>query len=87
MSHALRRKLHAWELQHLREHVEDLRAQVDALQTQRDELQRRLDWAEGCADAWRDDALRAIEDVGCAPGLTLAGQVIPLPKGSIHEQL
>lgn len=76
---ALRRKLHAWELEHLREHVEELRAALDAAEQERDAAMQRASWAEDCAERWRDDALRAIEDAGAAPGLTITGHVVAIP--------
>ena len=73
---ALQRKLHAWEPIHLRQVVADQQAQLEALQAENAQLRRDLSWAEDCADSWRDDALRAIKDAGCTPGLTMAGHLV-----------
>lgn len=81
---ALRRKLHAWELLHLREVLAEQQALIEQLQAEAADLQRRLSWAEDCADSWRDDALRAIEGSGCTPGLTLAGQVVAIHPGAMQ---
>jgi hypothetical protein len=75
----MRRKLHAWELEHLRQHVEELRAALDVAEQERDEAMQRASWAEDCADRWRDDALQAIEQAGQAPGLTMAGHIVAAP--------
>jgi hypothetical protein len=77
---ALRRKLHAWELQHLREHVEELREQLDAALAERDRWQDRAHYAEDLAESWREDALRAIEDAGAMPGLTLQGRIVAVEQ-------
>lgn len=86
MSHpALQRKLHALELAYLRELTAELLAERDALLAERDQLKRDLSWAEDCADRWRDDALRAVEEAagpGGAIGLTMDGNVIPLRRAA-----
>ncbi len=79
---ALTRKLHGWELQHLRQHVEDLRARLDAAEAEREEALRRASWAEDNADRWRDDFLQAIKEQGATAGLTKAGNVVALPRRS-----
>ncbi len=76
---ALRRKLHAWELQHLREVVAEQQQAIQELQADVADLKRRLHWAEDNADRWRDDFLQALEDTGRTPGLTVDGSVIALP--------
>ena len=76
---ALRRKLHAWELQHLREHVEDMRSQMESITMERDGLLRSLHYAEDLAASWRDDCMRVIEDTGHAQGLTVDGHIIATP--------
>ena len=75
----LLRKLEAWELLHLREHCEELRTQLDAALAEREDALQRLSWAEDGADRWRNDALQAIDDAGCAPGLTIDGYVVGVP--------
>lgn len=77
---ALNRKLERWELAHLRQHVEELRLQLDAQLAELAETKRQLSWAEDCADRWRDDALNAIADAGCLPGITITGAVVALPQ-------
>lgn len=75
---AIQRKLERWELEHLR-----LLAAQQAEQIE--ELQRRLNWAEDCAERWRDDALALHQDLahatGGAPGLTKAGELVVLEPG------
>lgn len=61
------RKLHRWELLHLRELVAELHAENE-------HLRRELDYANDCAESWRDDVLRLSED-GAALGLTQDGHV------------
>ena len=70
---ALVRRLHAAELLHLREVVAEQQAEIE-------ELKRSLSWAESCADSWRDDALRAIDDAGALPGLTVDGRVVAVQR-------
>jgi hypothetical protein len=72
----LQRKLHHWELLHLRQVVADQQTQLDAQAAEIAQLQRDLSWAEDCAESWRDDALSAIEQAGCTPGLTQSGHVL-----------
>lgn len=64
------RRLHARELESLRELVERQHAEIERLRTE-------LRWAEDAAESWRDDALRMVEEA-CAdgsrsPGLTMSG--------------
>jgi hypothetical protein len=80
---ALNRKLHAWELQHLRHLTGELHAQLEATQAELADTQRRLSWAEDNADRWRDDFLQAIEDTGATPGLLPSGQVVAIPAGAL----
>lgn len=76
---ALVRKLHAWELLHLREVVEEQRQQLEAQAAELAEAKRALSWAEDCAESWRDDALRAFEECGKKAGLTMDGSVAWVP--------
>jgi hypothetical protein len=73
---ALTRKLEHWELEHLRDYVDELHGELAGLRNELAEAKRALSWAEDCADRWRDDALRAIEDAGAVPGVTAAGDVV-----------
>jgi hypothetical protein len=69
---ALRRRLERWELEHLRNHAACMAEHVEMLEGQ---LQR----AEDCAESWREDAMRLIEDSlgeGEAPGLTMSGRLV-----------
>jgi hypothetical protein len=77
----LPRKLQTWELQHLRQLVAAQQAQIEAQSADIAQLQRELSCAEDSAERWRDDALQAIEDAGCAPGLTITGQLIAVQAG------
>ena len=72
---ALQRKLHTWELHHLRQVVADQQAQIEA-------LQRDLCHAEDSAERWREDALYAIEFTGAAPGLTQSGHLVAVHVGA-----
>ena len=70
------RKLEGWELQHLREHVEELRIALEATTAERDSAVRRAEWAEDCADMWRDQSLYALTESGANVGLTIDGQLV-----------
>ncbi|MBT9495343.1 MAG: hypothetical protein IV107_23980 [Paucibacter sp.] len=81
---ALVRKLHAWELAHLRELVEQQRQQIDELAASNQRLYSELTDAEDRARFWHEDALRAIEEAGAVPGLTMDGHIValqPAPRG------
>lgn len=78
---AIVRKLHAWELAHLRQHAATLEAENDALRVQLEQLQERVSRAEDCAESWRDDMMRLMEN-GMELGLTKAGRVVAIPTGS-----
>jgi ABC-type transporter Mla subunit MlaD len=80
---ALNRKLHAWELQHLRELTAELHAELESTQARLSDTLQRLNWAEDDADRWRDDFLQAIEDTGATPGLLPSGQVVAIPAGAL----
>lgn len=71
---AIVRKLHAWELLHLREHAA-------ALEAENERLQRELDYANSCAESWRDDVMRLMEE-GMPLGLTQSGHVVLVDAGS-----
>ena len=75
---ALVRKLHAWELGHLREHIEEQSALIEQQLGQIEQLTRERDHAEDCADMWQRDALRAIVDCGAQPGLKIDGTLVAL---------
>lgn len=78
---ALTRKLERWELEHLRDHIEELRAQLDAAEQQIHALQCDVRQAESWGQMWHDTA-RAMEDdleqAGGTLGLTQAGQMVVL---------
>ena len=80
-SSGLQRKLHTWELDHLRQVVADQQALIEAQAAALAVLQRDLSWMEDSAERWRDDALQAIQDAGCTPGLTQAGHLVALQPG------
>lgn len=73
---ALRRKLHGWELDHLRIVCVEQAERIETLEAEAAELRRLLCYAEDCAESWRDDALRAIEAAGETVGLTRSGHVV-----------
>lgn len=70
------RRLHAVELNTLRERCEQQHAEIERLRAE-------LAYAERCAEGWRDDALRAMEaacaDGARAPGLTMSGALVLVP--------
>lgn len=59
---ALRRKLHALELTHLREHCAELAERIEA-------LERDLRDAQASADQWQSEAEALREDVGARGGV------------------
>lgn len=79
---ALVRRLHGWELLHLREHAAALEAQLEALAAENERLLAELRFAEDCAQSWRDDVMRMQEE-GAQLGLTKSGQVVLLPPGDV----
>jgi len=83
---ALVRKLHAWELDHLRELVEEQRQKIEMLEAQNERLRCECDNAEDCADSWRQDWFRAIEDAGATPGLTITGHLVAVPPAESRPQ-
>lgn len=68
------RKLHRWELAHLRELVAELHADNE-------QLRRELDYANDCAESWRDDVLRLSED-GATLGLAQDGHIHLMPSAN-----
>lgn len=80
----LQRKLHSWELAHLRRLVAEQQAQIDAQAAEIAQIKRDLSHAEDCAESWRDDALAAIDTAGCLPGLTQAGHLVALHTGALQ---
>jgi hypothetical protein len=75
---ALIRKLHGWELLHLREHCATLEAQVEALTAEVERLRQETAWADGRADMFQDAVLRLQED-GMQLGLTQSGDIVSMP--------
>lgn len=59
---ALRRKLHAWELSHLREHCAELAERIE-------QLERDLADTEAIAEQWQREAEALREDVGTRGGV------------------
>lgn len=72
---ALVRKLHAAELQHLRQVVADQQAKIEEQAAQIQELERACSWADGRADMFQDLAneLQAAQRAAQV-GLTLDGR-------------
>lgn len=75
----IRRLEHA-ELFHLREHCAELAVRIEQLEAENADLKRELDYAQDCAERWRDDALDAINEAGCDVGLTVTGHVVALAR-------
>lgn len=77
----IRRRLERWELPHLRELAARQAEQIEQLQAELEETQRRLNWAEDCAEQWREQTMQALNDaVDADPdrlciGLTQDGRV------------
>lgn len=74
---AVRRKLHGWELLHLREHAAELERRLEELTAENERLRQELSYAEDCAASWRDDVMRMMED-GMEVGLTQDGHVVAI---------
>lgn len=77
---SLIRKLHRWELLHLREHAAALEALTEQQQAEIERLRGELSYAEDCAASWRDDVMRLQED-GMQLGLTQEGRVVAVSAG------
>lgn len=63
--------------------LEQALAEVNRLAAENDALRRELARAEQCAEGWREDALRLMEEA-CAlgdrqPGITLHGALVTVP--------
>ena len=81
---SVQRKLHAWELAHLRLLVAEQQATIQAQAAEIADLKRALSWAEDRADSWRDDMLAMINCAGSTPGLTKDGRVVALQHGAVQ---
>jgi hypothetical protein len=73
---AIVRKLHGWELLHLREHAAELERRLDELTAENGRLRSELSYAEDCAASWRDDVIRLMDDAEV--GLTQDGRLVKL---------
>lgn len=78
---AIVRKMHAWELLHLRRHAADLQGQIERLQAENSELRCDLSWAEDASDVWRAAAEQA-QEYGARLGVTRAGDVVVMGAAS-----
>ncbi len=65
---ALRRKLHAWELEHLRQVVAEQQQRIEALAAVNVALCRELRETEAIAEQWQSEAEALREDVGARGG-------------------
>lgn len=83
---AIRRKLHGWELLHLREHAAALEQRLEELEAENERLRSELTYAEDLADSWRDDVMRMMED-GMEVGLTKDGHVVALTPQAYAQQV
>lgn len=81
---AVRRKLHAMELDFLRNLVAELLVERDELAEECANLKRQLCDAEGRADMFHDALNRETAETGGTLGLTQAGQIVTLPGGSLQ---
>lgn len=85
---ALRKRLERWELGHLRELAAGLASDLEAAQARIEALECALDRAESAAEAWRDDAMRLIDDLeaaGRAVGVNQAGQLVPCADATMGQ--
>lgn len=58
---------------------------VAQLAEERDDYRERAYRAEECAESWRDDFMRIMQETGRAPGLTIDGRMVALPpEGTDH---
>lgn len=71
------RRLHLQEIPRLRRAA----ACAARLAAENEDLQERLWRAEDCAESWRDDVMRMMED-GLEVGLTKSGHVVALTQKS-----
>lgn len=69
------RKLHAWELLHLREHAAALEAEVERLQAENAQLRDEVDAADARADMFHDMANLLQDATSARIGITPEGQV------------
>ena len=80
---SIQRRLERWELNHLRQHCAELADKVE-------DLQRRLDYAEDCAESWRQahhglqEHLDNDTDDGRCIGLTMAGELLVVRTGTLQ---
>jgi cell division protein FtsB len=81
---AVVRKLHGWELDHLRELVEEQRAQIERLAADNERLQAEVYDLEGTADMWRDLAARDLADDE-AFGVTRDGRACVVAQPQQHQ--
>jgi predicted RNase H-like nuclease (RuvC/YqgF family) len=75
---AIRRRLEKLELDHLRAHAAELAQKIESMESEIAELQKQLGYAERCAESWREDCLRMMEESlppGGAIGLTKDGSL------------
>jgi hypothetical protein len=83
-SDPLVRKLHGWELDHLRELVEEQRAEIERLAASNERLQAEVLDLKGTADMWRDLSARDLADDGSI-GLTRDGRACVVAQPQQHQ--
>lgn len=79
---ALRRRLHKWELDHLRKLSAELADKLETAQQRIDDLEAEAARAWDVAESWRNDALDLVNDLqdcGKQVGLTKAGALVVMP--------
>jgi hypothetical protein len=83
LTDAVVRKLHGWELDHLRALVEEQRAEIERLAADNERLQAEVYDLEGTADIWRELAARDLADDESI-GLTRDGRARVVEIGQQH---
>lgn len=84
----LRRKLHRWELLHLRQHTEELHLQLEKVTTERDRALQELALANDLTEHWREEAFRQINqltDACIKSGLVQKDQIVLLDIPSAQQ--
>ncbi|BEP93253.1 hypothetical protein GmRootA79_16370 [Acidovorax sp. A79] len=76
---ALRKRLHRWELEHLRKHAAELADKLELAQERIEGLESEVSRAWDTAESWRMDAMDLVNDLqeaGKEVGLTMGGALV-----------